>query len=623
MTVSPLPARPAAPASSTPNPAGPAVPAPASPVLPAGPSRPASPARPGSPVTQVALEYPPGPAADQVLEMLAAGARAPTETDRLAAVVNVEWLVQAAAAYREPASLAAFTAALRQGAAAGLASCALDVAAASREPADLARLAASLGEAEAVVPSRPDQAMPDQAGGADPADLAGVLLASVVRRRLPRDVAAVARVLDAGTAGRLMSCLVAVGRAADVLYVMLALRTRSDDALAWRLADAVTAQPDPAAVAAFASGLWAHGDQASASYVTAAMLRRDVTDVAGFVGAVLAVGAADLAWPVLAEAARVLAPADRIRLATLLPGGLSAAERGRAWVCCAEGLGGAALVAAFTALRQQAGPTGPAGLAEELREAARALPVELVAELARAGHRWPDDGGAQTILRAVAVHRPVPEIGELASCLLDNSERELAWELLNAAAQEAAGRDGVTDAADVMILLAGHDRSHRRHALRRDPWRWRDRLPGIIDAVAARRSPRLVMGMIDRLAASRGYDEHARGIRTAVAREFRAAELASLPEAAAAAGLRPHLPVVLGIVRQAVVNPEGLAPRGVPGLITALRAAGAAEEQLAGLLTSIGSHTYLEGRAIAQTIAALEQAGLPADAAIVRKGRRR
>jgi hypothetical protein len=439
----------------------------------------------------------------------------------------------------------------------------------------------------------------------------------VVRRRLPRDVAAVARVLDAGSAARLMSCLVAVGRPADVLYVMLALRTRADDALAWQLADTVTAQLDPAAAAAFAAGLWGHGDQASASYVTAAMLRRDVTDVAGFVGAVLAVDAADLAWPVLAEAARVLAPADRIRLATLLPAGLSAAERGRAWVCCAAGLDGAALVAAFTALARQA------GLAQELREAARALPVELVAELARAGHRWPEDGGALAILRSVAVHRPVPQIGELASCLLDNSERELAWELLNAAAQEAAGRDGVTDAADVMILLAGHDRSHRRHALRRDPWRWRDRLPGIIDAVAARRSPRLVMGMIDRLAASRGYDEHARDIRTAVAREFRAAELASLPEAAAAAGLRPHLPVVLGIVRQAVVNPDGVSPRGVPGLITALRAAGAAEEQLAGLLTSIGSHTYLEGRAIAQTIGALEQAGLPADAAIVRKARRR
>jgi hypothetical protein len=85
----------------------------------------------------------------------------------------------------------------------------------------------------------------------------------------------------------------------------------------------MAARLESVAVAAFARGLQAHGDQANASHVVGVALSRDVRQVADFIRTFFASQDSELADSVLAEAARVRAPADRIVLATLLLGGLS------------------------------------------------------------------------------------------------------------------------------------------------------------------------------------------------------------------------------------------------------------------------------------------------------------
>jgi hypothetical protein len=308
-------------------------------------------------------------------------------------------------------------------------------------------------------------------------------------------------------------------------------------------------------------------------------------------------------------------PAERIVLAALLRDVLPPAVAAAVWAVCSRGLDGATLVRAFDALRHRA---EPAGLARCLQEAVAALPVGLVADLARSAPRWVDARGVQDMFRALARCRPVADLGELSDRLLDHSEGALAWLLLDLAVEVVPGRDGRADAAELIIALARLDQAQKRRARigRRDPWRWRDRIPDVISGVAARRDPALIMGMIDRLVEDRTFADYAKAIRAAVVRSLDAAQLARLPQA----GPRPHLPVVLQIFRQAVVNQDKVPPRAVPGLVAALRSAGATDGQLRDLLEHIGSHPYLDGAAI---VGALRTAGLDAEAQVVRLARGR
>jgi hypothetical protein len=102
--------------------------------------------------------------------------------------------------------------------------------------------------------------------------------------------------------------------------------------------------------------------------------------------------------------------------------------------------------------------------------------------------------------------------------------------------------------------------------------------------------------------------------RAAVVRSLDARQLARLPQA----GVRPHLPVLLPIFRQAVVSEDKVPPWAVPSLVAALRLAGGTDTQLRELLDHIGSHPYLN---VAAIIRALRKAGLEADAAAVRQAR--
>src|SRR6202042_2018493 len=131
---------------------------------------------------------------------------------------------------------------------AGRASRALDVAAATREPGDLAKLAIGLGEIDELAHG----------------DLAGTLLAAVIRRRLPDDVPAAARALDTRLTGRLLAGVAQAGCVPDALHVVLALRARGDDFLAGELAVAVAARFGPAGVAEFVRGLRGHEEHAAA-----------------------------------------------------------------------------------------------------------------------------------------------------------------------------------------------------------------------------------------------------------------------------------------------------------------------------------------------------------------------
>jgi hypothetical protein len=549
-------------------------------------------------VSLVAVEYPPAKAARHVLEMLSARRGAPSEEQRQALVSAVNAVVQAAGADREPAELAEFVSLLSGEGEAARASTALDVAAATRDPGDLAKLAIGLGEID---------------GLAD-ADLAGTLLAAVIRRRLPDDVAAAARALDARLTGRLLTGVAQAGCVPDALHVVLALRARGDDFLAGELAVAVAARLSPAGVAEFVRGLRGHEEHATAWDAVTVALGRDVRQVADLI-AVFAGDEPAFADAVLEAAVHAVEPAERIVLAALLRDVLPPAVAAAVWTRCSRDLDGATLVRAFDALRNRAEPPR---LVQGLQQAVLALPVGLVAELARQAHRWVDARGVQDVFRALVLGRPMADISELSGCLLDHSERDLAWLLLDLAVEAVPGRDGPADAAELIIALARQDATDKRRARigRRDPWRWRDRIPDVIGGVAARRDPALIMGMIDRLVAERCLGDYAKAVRAAAIRSLDAGQLARLPQA----GPRPHLPVVLQIFRQAVVNQDKVPPRAVPGLVAALRSAGASDGQVRELLEHIGSHPYLDGGAI---IAALRAAGLDADARAVRLARSR
>jgi hypothetical protein len=555
-------------------------------------------------VSLVAVEYPPAKAARHVLDMLSARRSAPSEEQRQALAAAVNAVVQAAGADREPAELAEFVSMLSGQGEAGRAARALDVAAATRAPGDLAKLAIGLGEIDGL----------GEIGDLARGDLAGALLAAVIRRRLPDDVAAAARALDPRLTGRLLTGVAEAGCVPDALHVVLALRARGDDFLAGELAVAVAARLSPAGVAEFVRGLRGHEEHATAWDVITVALGRDVRQVADLI-AIFAGDEPQFADAVLEAAVHAVEPAERIVLAALLRDVLPPAVAAAVWTVCSHGLDGATLVRAFDALRHRAEPPG---LAEGLREAAAALPVALVAELARSAHRWVGANGVPDMFRALVRVRPVADIGELSDCLLDHSERDLAWLLLDLAAEAVPGRDGAGDAAELIIALARLDKTERRRARigRRDSGRWRDRIPEVISGVAARRDPALIMGMIDRLVEDRSYGDYAKAVRVAVVRSLDAGQLARLPQA----GARPHLPVVLQIFRQAVVNQDKVPPRAVPGLVAALRSAGATDGQVRDLLEHIGSHPYLDGRAI---ISALHAAGLDADAQVVRRARGR
>lgn len=549
-------------------------------------------------VSLVAVEYPPAKAARHVLEMLSARRGAPSEEQRQALVSAVNAVVEAAGADREPAELAEFVSMLSGEGEAGRASRALDVAAATREPGDLAKLAIGLGEIDGLAHG----------------DLAGTLLAAVIRRRLPDDVAAAARALDARLSGRLLTGVAEAGCVPDALHVVLALRARGDDFLAAELGVAVAARLSPAGVAEFVRGLRGHEEHVIAWDAVTVALGRDARQVADII-AIFAGDEPQFADAVLEAAVAAVEPAERIVLAALLRDVVPPAVAAAVWEVCSRGLDGATLIRAFDALRRRAGP--PA-LARGLQEAAAALPVGLVADLARSAHRWVDARGVQDLLRSLARRRSIADLGELSDRLLDHSEGALAWLLLDLAVEVVPGRDGSSDAAELIIALARLDHAQKRRARigRRDPWRWRDRIPDVISGVAARRDPALIMGMIDRLVEDRSFADYAKAVRVAVVRSLDAAQLARLPQA----GPRPHLPVVLPIFRQAAVNQDKVPPRAVPGLVAALRSAGATDGQLRELLEHIGSHPYLDGGAI---VSALRTAGLEADAQVVRMARGR
>jgi len=547
-------------------------------------------------VILVAVEYPPAKAVRQVLDMLSEKDREPSEELRQDLAFTVNAMVQAAAVDRDPAELAEFVCLLGAEGEAGRAARALDVAAATRPTADLTQLAAAL---DAIT----------WPGQHDPA---GPLLAAVIRRRLPGVVAAVARALAAPLTERLLAGVAEAGRVPDALDVVLALRAAAEEFLAAELAVAVASRLSPAGVAEFVGGLRAYEEHATAWDAITAALGRDVRQVAEII-AVVAGAEPEFADAVLDAAAHAVEPEERIVLAALLRGALPSGTEASVWTACSRDLDADTLIPAFEALAQHAGSSG---VRAALREAALTLPVGLIAELARNAHRWVGQNGVMDTFRPFVRGRSLADIGELADRLLDNSERDLAWTLLDLAIVLVPGRDGPGDAAELIILLDRQDKTDRRRVQigRRDPWRWRDRTPEVISAVAARRSPALIMGMIDRLVIERTYGAYAKAVRVAVVRALDARQLASLPQA----GARPHLPVLLPIFRQAVVSEDKVPAWAVPALVTAMRSAGATGAQLGELLEHIGSHPYLN---VAAIIRALRKAGLESDAETVRQAR--
>src|SRR6202042_2843970 len=143
---------------------------------------------------------------------------------------------------------------------------------------------------------------------------------------------------------------------------------------------------------------------------------RDVRQVAEII-MIVAGDEPEFADALLDAAAHAVEPAARIVLAALLRDHLPPVTEASVWAVCSRDLDEDTLLPAFDALAQHAGASG---VRAALREAAMALPVGLVAKLARNAHRWVGENAVTDTFRPLVRGRSLGDIGELADRLLDN-----------------------------------------------------------------------------------------------------------------------------------------------------------------------------------------------------------
>lgn len=366
-----------------------------------------------------------GELATIVLQMRASGAE-----DRSA--VNSTIMVEIAAERREPAEIAELVAEFDgQSIAGDLARLALDAAAARRSAQTLALLARDL-------------VAYGLAGRADE------LLALVVRRRLPRDIAELCIVLDTDGLTTLASTLVReIARDEGRVFVMLWLRALNRADLATRAARQMTTMLSPPDLAGFIKGLRAFQDTEAADAAVRGTLQLDLAVVAHVTenlrgGAELRAGAPEEAAGVpardapatefLDEALATLSLADLCVLAARLGAGPWPDGAQFIWDKVITGANRPDFV---QTLWESATTSGNPGAAlDGIGKAAQvfsvkdvaALAVEVEGKITVTGDQR--RSGYDIVLNTVARHRPVPEIFAIADEVTDLGYGRVAGNLL-------------------------------------------------------------------------------------------------------------------------------------------------------------------------------------------------
>jgi hypothetical protein len=556
-----------------------------------------------------ALHMPTGELARTVLTM-----RQSSAGDRSA--INSTVMVQMAAEYRTPAEVAELIAEFDgQPVAADLAQLAIDAAAARQPAKTLALLAKELS---------------DYGLGAR----ASLLLATVVRRRLARDIAELLTTLDVDGLPELADKLTdEFARDDHKVVVLLWLRAFNRGDLATRVAQRLAEALSPDEVAGFIRGLCAYREIQLANAAFRAALGMDLQVVADLLVSLRSAGAHRAGgvgpWQEVSDegyaAGFVLDALDRLPsadlcvLASRLSKGSWRDGAQLIWDKVVSGKTGAALVSELSQSMTASG--NPAGVLDGVAKAAQAHGVADVAVLAvevEGKIEVEADGerrtGYDTVLDTVAATRTVPDIFAIADELTDHGYGRVTVELLRRVEAVVHQRtDGGAIAEFIHCMLArdvqplGGWRPRRNHG-----WQPED----ILRNVAKTHDPVRLVGVIAGLTQHRRYDACRVSLEKSVVEDFGADQLVVLP----LVKRRDYLPAVLQLLVRAVRSPRRTQPPQVAACIAAIREAGASPIEVQRFVQYVGGVRTLDYDEI---IAALRHQNLAQEAAWVFDGRRR
>jgi hypothetical protein len=494
------------------------------------------------------------------------------------AAVNSTMMVEVAAEHRRPAEIAELVAEFNdQSGAQDLARLALDAAAARRATEALAGLAGEL-----VTYGLPAQAC--------------MLLAAVVRRRLPRDIARLLALLEANEQNELARRLIDElahddGRVLTGLW----LRALGHADLADRVSRRLTEILAPADLAEFIMGLCAYHDAGGGAAIRGA-LGRDAHTVAETIGCLHARAderqgdTVSLAREFVRAAVHELDGVDLFVLAGWLSTGAWKEGADVIWAEIVPGMAGTELVDKLREFAERSGP--PDALLDGLRKAASLCSVEDVAVLAVEAEgkiRAEVDGevrnGQQIVLDTVAGRRPVADVFSMAQNLDDRGHGRVTVDLLRRVEQIVHKREEGAEAAQFIDQML--DRGDKQEPRNRVPFRGRgDRWQPapVLRNVVSEKKPRQLMALIAELTRRRRYDTCRSSVERAVAEHYDGALLAELPLVLG----HDCQPAVLHIMLTAFGTPKWTEPSDLPAIVLALKEAGASTQDLHGLLTSTG-----------------------------------
>jgi hypothetical protein len=514
--------------------------------------------------------------------------------------------VESAAQHWYPADLAELAEQIGRGDPAGeLSGLVLHVAAATRAPAVLTELATTLLAGKRR-------------------DLAATLLAAVVRRRLPGDVAQLFAELDATRQPDLTGLLTDALAADDGrVFVVLRLRAAGRAGLADRIADRLAGVLGPADLARFLESTRDYADTASAAAATHSLLNQGPAAVAAVIGELHGGAAYSAADPegnashLVDEALATLGAADLFLLATFLSAGSWQAGADRIWREVVTGMGSDALVAKLSSSLDISGNAGWA--MDALRKAAETFAVDSVARLASEVEGKINvviDGtprtGYDAVLDTVATARTVGDVFDIAADLSGRGYGRVTRDLLARLAKVVPRRrDGDQVAEYIHRTLTAAGNPKPSGLFRRPP----DWLDSLLKSVARERDPEQLMALIAGLTVRGRYDDWHTPLESAVAEQYGGALIATLPTIRR----RDYLPAVLQLAVTAFRTPKWTKPADFPLVVLALKEVGVNSPDLRTLLFYAGGRRTLDYDEIRR---ALLGAGLTAEANWVLEARR-
>jgi hypothetical protein len=558
---------------------------------------------------KTALNMPTAELARTVLTM-----RESSSGDRSA--INSTVMVQIAAERRTPAEIAEIIAEFDgQSAAADLAQLVIDAVAARQPAQTLALLARELSEYGLVA-------------------RANLLLATVVRRRLPRDIADLLTTLDVAGLPELADKLIdEFARDDNKVVVLLWLRAFNRGDLAIKVAERFAKALNPDEVARFIQGLSAYRETELADATFHAALGMDLRAVANLLESlrtadprrvddgVSGFNVSDDAYAAdfVREALGKLPLDDLCMLASRLSAGPWRAGAQLIWDAVVSGMTGADLIQTLSRSMEPSG--NPAGVLDGVAKAAQAHGVEDVAVLAvevEGQIETEVDGerrtGYDTVLDTVATTRTVPEIFAIADELTGRGYGRVAADLLDrveAVLHQRTDGGAIAEFIDRMLARGIYPQVIR--PLRRSQGRQPE---DILRNVALTSDPARLMGMIAGLTQRHRYDAYRVWLEKSVVKHFDAQQFAALP----LVRRRDHLPAVLQLLVRAVRSPRWTNPVQAAAIIAAIRTAGASLPEVSRFAQFTGgARGHLDYDEI---IAALRRQGLEAEAAWVLDGRR-